>query len=188
SQTGRPATPTRLVAGLLYLRHAFRLSDEAVVVRWAGTPYWQHFCGETVFRHRLPIDPSSMTRWRNRIGEEGVEWLLSGTIRAGQRAGVGQDAPSPEDCCRDHGDGKEHRAPHRCPALRRRTAQAGRAGPRGRYQPAPERQSPRPPALRAGRARCPRPPVQEDAQGPASAQGLYRPRAARHRTADRQGD
>ncbi|TRD15514.1 transposase, partial [Palleronia caenipelagi] len=68
SQTGRPATPTRLVAGLLYLRHAFRLSDEAVVVRWAGTPYWQHFCGETVFRHRLPIDPSSMTRWRNRIG------------------------------------------------------------------------------------------------------------------------
>ncbi|TRD20582.1 hypothetical protein FEV53_09785 [Palleronia caenipelagi] len=31
SQTGRPATPTRLVAGLLYLRYAFRLSNEAVV-------------------------------------------------------------------------------------------------------------------------------------------------------------
>jgi len=91
SQTGRPATPTRLVAGLLYLQHAFRLSDEAVVARWAENPYWQHFCGETFFQHRLPLDPSSMTRWRNRIGEEGVEWLLTETIKAGQRAGTVQD-------------------------------------------------------------------------------------------------
>ena len=88
---GRPATPTRLVAGLFYLQHAFRLSDEAVVARWAENPYWQPFCGETFFQHRLPIDPSSMTRWRNRIGEEGVEWLLTETIRAGQRAGTVQD-------------------------------------------------------------------------------------------------
>lgn len=91
SQTGRPATPTRVIAGLLYLQHAFRLSDEAVVARWAENPYWQHFCGETFFLHRLPIDPSSMTRWRNRIGEEGVEWLLTETIKAGQRAGAVQD-------------------------------------------------------------------------------------------------
>ncbi|MEI4264321.1 IS5 family transposase [Roseovarius sp. D0-M9] len=91
SQTGRPATPTRLIAGLLYLQHAFRLSDEAVVARWAENPYWQHFCGETFFQHRLPLDPSSMTRWRNRIGEEGVEWLLTETIKAGQRAGTVRD-------------------------------------------------------------------------------------------------
>ena len=31
SHTGRPATLTRLVAGLLYLQHAYALSDEAVV-------------------------------------------------------------------------------------------------------------------------------------------------------------
>jgi len=88
SSVGRPATPTRLVAGIFYLQHAFRLSDEAVVARWAENPYWQHFCGETFFQHRLPIDPSSMTRWRNRIGEEGVEWLLTETIKAGKRAGT----------------------------------------------------------------------------------------------------
>jgi len=91
SSTGRPATSTRLVAGLFYLQHAFRLSDGAVVARWAENPYWQHFCGETFFQHRLPIDPSSMTRWRNRIGEEGVDWLLTETIKAGQRAGTVQD-------------------------------------------------------------------------------------------------
>ena len=88
SHTGRPATPSRLVAGLLYLQHAFALSDEAVVARWVENPYWQHFCGETFFQHRLPLDPSSLTRWRSRIGEEGVEWMLTETIEAGKRAGT----------------------------------------------------------------------------------------------------
>jgi len=86
SHTGRPATLPRLVAGIFYLQHAFALSDEAVVARWAENPYWQHFCGETFFQHRLPLDPSSMTRWRKRIGEEGVEWLLTQTIEAAKRA------------------------------------------------------------------------------------------------------
>ena len=40
SGTGRPATPPRMVAGLLYLQHAFRLSDEAVVARWVENPFF----------------------------------------------------------------------------------------------------------------------------------------------------
>lgn len=88
SGTGRPATPPRLVAGLLYLQHTFRLSDEAIVARWVENPYYQHFTGETFFQHRPPIDPSSLTRWRQRIGEEGVEWMLTQTILAGQKAGA----------------------------------------------------------------------------------------------------
>ncbi|MCV2890129.1 IS5 family transposase [Ruegeria aquimaris] len=88
SATGRPATSPRLVAGLLYRQHAYRLSDEAVVARWVETPYYQHFTGEVFFQHRPPIDPSSLTRWRGRIGEEGVEWLLTQTIRAGQKSGA----------------------------------------------------------------------------------------------------
>lgn len=88
SHKGRPATEPRLVAGLLYLQHAYRLSDEAVVARWVENPYYQHFTGETFFQHRLPIDPSSLTRWRKRIGEEGVEWMLTQTIQAGQKSGV----------------------------------------------------------------------------------------------------
>ncbi len=88
SGTGRPATPPRLVAGLLYLQHAYRLSDEAVVARWVENPYYQHFTGETFFQHGMPIDPSSLTCWRKRIGEEGVEWLLTQTIDAGRRSGA----------------------------------------------------------------------------------------------------
>jgi transposase, IS5 family len=91
SHQGRPATSPRLVAGLMYLQHAFKLSDEAVVARWVENPYYQHFTGEAFFQHRPPIDPSSLTRWRKRIGEEGVEWLLTKTIEAGRASGAVTD-------------------------------------------------------------------------------------------------
>lgn len=88
SSTGRPAAAPRLIAGLLYLQHAYNLSDEAVVARWVENPYFQYFCGEQYFVHELPIDPSSLTRWRQRIGEAGVELLLAETIEAAKREGV----------------------------------------------------------------------------------------------------
>lgn len=84
SSRGRPATSPRLIAGLLYLQHTFALSDEDVVWGWVENPYWQLFCGETWFQHRPPIDPSSLTRWRQRIGEEGLEWMLTQTIKAAE--------------------------------------------------------------------------------------------------------
>ena len=91
SATGRPATSPRLIAGLMYLQHTFHLSDEAVVARWVENPYYQHFTGETFFQHRPPNDPSSLVRWRKRIGEEGVEWLLSKTIEVGRASGMVSD-------------------------------------------------------------------------------------------------
>jgi len=35
------------------------------------------------FEHEVPIHPSSMTRWRKRIGEAGAEEFLKATIDAG---------------------------------------------------------------------------------------------------------
>ena len=63
SGLGRPAIPTRLIAGLHYLKHTYNLSDEAVVRRWVENPYWQYFSGMKWFEHKVPIHPSSMTRW-----------------------------------------------------------------------------------------------------------------------------
>ncbi len=51
-------------------------------------PYYQHFCGFDYFRHDLPVDRSSMTRWRERIGPAGMEVLLKATIAAGLDGGV----------------------------------------------------------------------------------------------------
>jgi IS5 family transposase len=80
---GRPGVPIRLMVGLHYLKHAFKLSDEIVVARWVENPYWQYFCGEQYFQYKLPIHPTQMTRFRKRIGKEGCEFMLKLTIRAG---------------------------------------------------------------------------------------------------------
>ena len=81
-RTGAPGINTRLMVALHYLKYQYNLSDEAVVARWVENPYWQHFSGRQYFEHELPIDPSSMTRWRHRLGEAGAEAMLKATIEA----------------------------------------------------------------------------------------------------------
>ena len=88
SDRGRPALSPRLVAGLLYLQHAYDCSDEEIVNTWIESPYVQYFTGETYFQTQAPMDSSSLTRWRKRIGEEGVELLLQVTIEAGTKLGM----------------------------------------------------------------------------------------------------
>src|SRR5215218_8736902 len=56
AEAGRPGLPTRLMAGLHLLQHAKGLSDEQVCAQWIENPYFQAFCGEAWFRHRLPLD------------------------------------------------------------------------------------------------------------------------------------
>lgn len=77
---GQPPKPIRLMVGLMMLQHMHGLSDEQVVNQWVQNPYWQYFCGFDYLQWELPSDPSSMTRWRNRLGEEGLEKILSETI------------------------------------------------------------------------------------------------------------
>ena len=85
SQKGRPGLPTRLLVGLHYLKHLYDVSDERVVAGFLENPYWQYFCGEEFFRHDLPCDPTTLVKWRKRIGPERMEKLLQETIAAAQR-------------------------------------------------------------------------------------------------------
>jgi IS5 family transposase len=78
---GRPGVNTRLMVGLVYLKHAFDESDESLVARWVENPYWQFFCGRQYMQHELPIDPSSLSKWRKRVGAERLEKLLEATIQ-----------------------------------------------------------------------------------------------------------
>ncbi len=79
------------MVGLHLLKHMDGLSDEAVCARYVDSPYVQLFCGETHFRHALPLDRSSMTRWRRRIGAERLEVLLAESLAAAQRGGAVED-------------------------------------------------------------------------------------------------
>ena len=75
---GMPPLPTRLMAGLAILKHTYNLSDEELCARWVENPYFQYFCGEEFFRHELPFDRSSLTRWRQRMGEERLACAAAG--------------------------------------------------------------------------------------------------------------
>ena len=78
--SGHPPRPTRLMAGLAVLKHTFDLSDEVLCERWLENPYYQLFCGEEFFRHEAPFDRSSMTRWRQRMGEEKAATLIQESL------------------------------------------------------------------------------------------------------------
>jgi IS5 family transposase len=80
SAAGRPRLPIRLMAALLYLKHAFNLSDEDLVARWSENVVWQYFSGQTYYEPRLPCDATQIGRFRKAIGEAGVEELLKATI------------------------------------------------------------------------------------------------------------
>ena len=86
--SGRPPLPTRLMAGLAILKHSYNLSDEVVCEQWIENPYYQYFCGEEFFQHRLPLDRSSMTHWRNRMGEERLQALLQESLAVATRTGA----------------------------------------------------------------------------------------------------
>jgi transposase, IS5 family len=54
--SGHPALPTRLIAGLSILMHTYDLSDEVPCECWVENPCYQYFCGEEFFQHRLAFD------------------------------------------------------------------------------------------------------------------------------------
>src|SRR5689334_14315051 len=89
---GRPPLPIRLMAGLAILKHMHNLSDEALCERWLENPYYQLLCGEAFFRHTLPFDRSSITRWRKRMGEEKLTALLQESLHAATRTGAAKPA------------------------------------------------------------------------------------------------
>ena len=89
---GRPPLPTRLMAGLAVLKHLHDLSDEVLCERWMENPYMQLFCGEEFFQHQLPFDRSSMTRWRQRMGEDKLMALLQESLSVATRTGAAKPA------------------------------------------------------------------------------------------------
>ena len=80
SPAGRPRLPIRLMCALLYLKHAFNVSDEDVCERWAENVVWQYFSGSDYDEPRLPCDATQIGRFRLAIGEADMEATLKATI------------------------------------------------------------------------------------------------------------
>ena len=68
------------MVGLMLLQNMHGLSDQAAIAMWVENPYWQYFCGYDYLQWQMPIDGSSMSRWRKRLGSEKMEKILGLTI------------------------------------------------------------------------------------------------------------
>src|SRR5260370_9420507 len=93
---GQPWLPSRLMAGLAILKHTYVLCGEALCDRWVENPYFQYFCGEEFFQHALVFDRSSLTRWRQRMGEDKLQALLQESLAVATRT----EAMKPSDLAR----------------------------------------------------------------------------------------
>jgi len=77
---GRPGKPIRLMAGLLMLKQLENLSDENVVLQWKRNPYYQYFCGMNDYCSLLPCDSTELVKFRNRIGQEGIDVIFGASV------------------------------------------------------------------------------------------------------------
>jgi IS5 family transposase len=93
SPAGRPRLAIRLMVALLllYLKHAYNLSDDCVIERWAQDVYFQFFSGQEYFQAQPPCDKAQLSRFRRALGEAGVEELLN------HDRGFGHDGGRQED-------------------------------------------------------------------------------------------
>jgi transposase, IS5 family len=57
--------------------------------------YFQFFCGEEFFQHRLPFDRSSLTRWRQRMGEAKLTALIQESLSVATRTEAMKPKESP---------------------------------------------------------------------------------------------
>src|SRR5436309_8700637 len=182
---GQPPLPTRLMAGLAILKHTYDLSDEALCDRWVENPYFQYFCGEEFFQHALVFDRSSLTRWRQRMGEEKLQALLQESLAVATRT----NAMKPSDLARvviDHGAAEGGDVPDRCQAAQPGARAAGTSGEEARRESAPILSAGRQAGPHQAPALRPCAPVQTRQPKLTQAQDLSRPCHPRPRAATRQ--
>lgn len=70
SETGHPATPFRMVLGILIIQKRKKLSDRKVIKEIQENPYLQYFIGMERFSHKPPVKPTALVGFRKRLTPE----------------------------------------------------------------------------------------------------------------------
>jgi transposase, IS5 family len=76
SQKGAPSVPIRIIVGISLLKQVYKQSDKSALMHWVENPYWQYFCGEVYFQHKVPFYYSDLSHFRKRIGKDGEKKIL----------------------------------------------------------------------------------------------------------------
>jgi len=90
--TGRHAKDSRLMVGLLILKHRFKLADEQVVAGLKENLYWRVFCGLDgqigLTVHKSIVDATTLVKFRKRLGAKGLREIENCIRRQMQEEGV----------------------------------------------------------------------------------------------------
>jgi IS5 family transposase len=75
SPLGRQGKAIRLMVGIHLLKHRYNCSDEQAVETLHENSYRQSFCGFNSFQRGQILDSTTLVKFRNRIGTEGMRQI-----------------------------------------------------------------------------------------------------------------
>ena len=100
-ETGRPAIPSRMAFGAVFINEYDHLTDEGAVQSLQENPYMQYFVGLHEFHAEPLFDPSMMVHFRKRFSVEEVakinEYICTGKWPEEQRNVDRNDEPEDGD-------------------------------------------------------------------------------------------
>jgi len=88
SPAGRRGKPVRLMVGIHILKHRYDCSDERAVEMLHENAYWQCFCGFNSFQTGQILEASSLVKFRNRIGTDGMKRIEAVLLNAWSDMGL----------------------------------------------------------------------------------------------------
>jgi len=88
SPRGRRGKSIRLMVGIHILKHRYDCSDERAVEVLHENAYWQCFCGFNTFQKGQILDATSLVKFRNRIGAEGMQQIEAVLLKAWSAMGL----------------------------------------------------------------------------------------------------
>jgi len=88
SPLGRQGKSVRLMVGIHILKHRYDCSDERAVEMLHENAYWQCFCGFNTFQGGQILEATSLVKFRNRIGAEGMRQIESVLLTAWSAMGL----------------------------------------------------------------------------------------------------
>ena len=88
SPLGRQGKSIRLMVGIHILKHRYNCSDERAVEMLHENAYWQCFCGFNTFQGGQILEATSLVKFRNRIGTEGMKQIEAVLLKAWSDMGL----------------------------------------------------------------------------------------------------
>jgi len=88
SLRGRQGKSIRLMVGIHILKHRYNCSDERAVEMLHENAYWQCFCGFNSFQRGQIMEATSLVKFRNRIGTEGMKEIEAALLKTWSEMGL----------------------------------------------------------------------------------------------------